>query len=101
MSTETKERRSLQIKKAPTYCNILYNNDKTPMDIVIVLLCKVFKKTIPEAHKITMDIHNSDRGVAFIGSKEVCEFKRASMDDALFRLQEKHLKHNVEIYDES
>ena len=101
MSTGTQTRKKIQIKKTPQYCNILYNNDKTPMDIVIVVLCKVFKKTIPQAHDITMKIHTEEKGIAFVGSKEVFEFKQLALNRELTKLHEHNLKHNVEVFNET
>jgi len=52
---------------------ILLNDDKTPMELVILLLTKVFKHDEKRATEITMEIHNTGSGVAGVYSYEISE----------------------------
>ena len=52
---------------------ILLNDDKTPTELVILLLTKVFKHDEKRATEITMEIHNTGSGVAGVYSYEISE----------------------------
>ena len=45
------------------YGVFLWNDDITPFDFVIMVLMEVFDKPVGEAIQLTMDIHNSDKGL--------------------------------------
>lgn len=47
----------------PMYDVIIHNDDTTPMELVVLLLCTVFEKPVDEAYKLMFSVHNSDRGV--------------------------------------
>lgn len=54
---------------------VLLNDDKTPMDLVIELLMKIFKHDYNSAKQIMLEIHNSGSGVAGVYSYEIAEQK--------------------------
>lgn len=54
---------------------IMHNDDKTTFDCVSLILQTVFYKTPEEAEAITMAIHNSNRGIVGVYTKEVAEEK--------------------------
>ena len=54
---------------------MLYNDDYTPMDFVINVLMQYFHKPKDEAMALTLKIHNGDRGVAGVYSREIAETK--------------------------
>jgi ATP-dependent Clp protease adaptor protein ClpS len=57
------------------YKVILLNDDQTPMEFVVELLCVIFNKSISEAEHITLEVHNTGRGIAGIYTYEVAEQK--------------------------
>ena len=59
-----KEKEKQKVKPPSKYQVVLYNDDFTPMDLVAVLLAKVFHHNLTSAWKITMDIHEKGRGIA-------------------------------------
>jgi ATP-dependent Clp protease adaptor protein ClpS len=73
--TKSKVKDMQEIAYPSRYKVVIYNDDATPIDYVIQLLINVFNKNIDEAQKITLQIHENDKGVAGIYSFEVAEQK--------------------------
>ena len=46
------------------YKVILINDDYTPMDFVIAILEKIFKRTTSEAEEIMLEVHKTGKGIA-------------------------------------
>jgi ATP-dependent Clp protease adaptor protein ClpS len=57
------------------YKVILLNDDVTPMEFVISLLCEVFGHNEPAAENITMEVHHTGKGIAGIYYYEIAEQK--------------------------
>ena len=64
-----------QIKEPSLYKVILLNDDFTPMDFVIHILKKFFKKTDPEAQSLMLEVHHQGSATAGVFSHEVAETK--------------------------
>jgi ATP-dependent Clp protease adaptor protein ClpS len=73
--TKTKSVEEVEILKPSKYKVIVLNDDKTPVDFVIVMLMRVFHHTQPSAEDITLKIHNEGSGVAGIYTHEIAEQK--------------------------
>ena len=54
---------------------VLYNDDYTPMEFVVNILMQHFYKPQDEAMALTLQIHNGDRGIAGVYSREIAETK--------------------------
>jgi ATP-dependent Clp protease adaptor protein ClpS len=70
--------RDLVVTKIGEPCKykvLLFNDDYTPVDFVIILLMSVFKHTEESAKTITMKIHNEGSGVAGVYTYEIAEQK--------------------------
>ncbi len=77
-----KEKEKQKVKPPSKYQVVLYNDDFTPMDLVAVLLSKVFHHSLTSAWKITMDIHEKGRGIAGGPySREIAETKSQKVID--------------------
>ncbi len=96
---QTKTRKKLKLQKPPVYCIVFYNNEKTPIDIVIYLLIIIFKYSQQEAEKITLDIHKAKQAPVFINSKEVCDMKYSLLKKTCAFLNEQFLEFDVKLYD--
>lgn len=57
------------------YKVVLLNDDTTPMEFVISLLCEVFGHNEVQAENITMEVHNTGKGIAGIYYYEIAEQK--------------------------
>ncbi len=64
-----------QTKVPSMYKVILVNDDYTPMDFVVNVLMKFFRKTEPEATTIMLQVHQQGKGVAGIYPYELAETK--------------------------
>ena len=62
-------------KRPPLYKVLLLNDDYTPMDFVVRVLQKFFKKPETEALKIMLQVHQQGVGVCGVFSFEVAESK--------------------------
>lgn len=54
---------------------LILNDDYTPMDFVVHVLQKFFKKSSEEAQKIMLSVHHQGSGVAGVYSFEIAETK--------------------------
>ena len=62
-------------KQPKQYKVLLLNDDYTPMDFVVYIIKKYFKKSTTEATQIMMDVHQKGSGVAGTYSFEIAEMK--------------------------
>lgn len=63
-------------QKEPSQFNVVFfNDDTTPMNLVIAILKKVFRHSDAVAEAITMKVHNEGSAVAGTYSHEIAEQK--------------------------
>lgn len=55
---------------------VLYNDDRTTFEFVILLLMTIFHKSLEDATLLTMIIHENGKGIAGTYSHEVATQKR-------------------------
>lgn len=61
----------------PRHWNVLlYNDDKTTMEFVVLVLMQIFHKSFEEAQDCMMSIHETGKGIAGTYSHEVAQTKR-------------------------
>lgn len=58
-----KERDRIDNREPQQYEVIIYNDDFTPMDLVVLILRYVFFKPQAEAEALMLAVHNSDKAV--------------------------------------
>jgi ATP-dependent Clp protease adaptor protein ClpS len=91
-SVEVLDRVTMQ---APKMWNvILYNDDKTTMEFVILVLMQIFHKSFDDASEIMMNIHETGRGIAGTYSNEVATQKR---DETIAAARSNNFPLNCEI----
>ena len=64
-----------QFKKPPMYHVILLNDDYTPMDFVVDVLCRFFNMTNEKATDVMLDIHYKGKGQCGTYSSDVAQAK--------------------------
>lgn len=64
-----------KVKEPPRYAVILLNDNYTTFDFVVKVLVEIFKKSIPEAIKITNDVHKKGKGACGLYPREIAETK--------------------------
>lgn len=72
---ETTILQATRLKKPSVYDIIMYNDDVTSMEFVVMVLMEVFEYNTRSAVDIMLKIHNSDKQVVGTYPKSVAEFK--------------------------
>ena len=67
----------LEVKEPRKCMVIMHNDDYTTMDFVVQMLVEVFYKSLPDAHKIMLTVHEKGRGVCGVYPVEIAETKIA------------------------
>lgn len=75
-------------EKPPMYIVMLLNDDYTPMDFVIEVLCKFFGKNEEQATDIMLDIHYKGKARCGTYTAEVAETKVSQVSN--FALENQH-----------
>lgn len=65
----------VKTRKPPLYKVLLLNDDFTPMEFVVHVLERVFRKTADEAVGIMLQVHREGVGVAGVYTYEIAETK--------------------------
>jgi ATP-dependent Clp protease adaptor protein ClpS len=68
--------RKEKVELPKKYKVLLHNDDYTTMEFVIMVLEKIFHKSLAEAQQIMLNIHNTGLGVCGIYTFEVAETKQ-------------------------
>ena len=74
-----------KVQRPPKYKVVLYNDDYTPMEFVVMILEQIFGKGPSEATAIMLAIHKSGLGIAGVYVLEVAETKVARVHSAAER----------------
>ncbi|MBW2410182.1 MAG: ATP-dependent Clp protease adapter ClpS [Deltaproteobacteria bacterium] len=69
-----------EVTEPPMYKVLLLNDDYTTMEFVVEVLRYVFHKTIEEATRIMLNVHQNGVGVCGIYSYEIAETKVTTVD---------------------
>ena len=64
-----------KVKTPSMYAVILINDDYTPMEFVIYILQKIFKKEYEEAKHIMLLVHNKGKGICGVFPLDIAESK--------------------------
>ncbi len=87
--------RKVKTSKPNLYRVLLHNDDFTPMDFVVDVLARFFKKTHAEATEIMLAVHHKGIGVCGVFPYEIAETKVALVTEAA-RAQEYPLQCTLE-----
>ena len=71
-----------QLQKPRSFAVVLLNDDYTPMDFVVDVLTRFFKKNPSEAVQIMLQIHHQGKGVAGIYHLQIAETKVAQVHES-------------------
>ena len=70
----------VEVKEPPLYKVLLINDDYTTMEFVVEVLRYVFNKTIEQATRIMLNVHQDGVGVCGIYPYEIAETKVNTVD---------------------
>lgn len=68
------------LKEPKFYAVIIYNDEITTMDFVVYILNHIFNKTIEEATKLMLEIHESGKGIAGVYNYDIAVTKKNQAD---------------------
>lgn len=73
--TQLREREHTKLREPRRYKVIIYNDDFTTMDFVVMILVQVFLKSETEAEALMMQVHYSDKATVGIYSYDIAASK--------------------------
>jgi ATP-dependent Clp protease adaptor protein ClpS len=73
--SQIKERQRTNLKEPRRYKVIIYNDDFTTMDFVVLVLKQVFFKSEEEANALMLKVHHSDKAVVGIYTYDIAVSK--------------------------
>ncbi|MBY3155415.1 ATP-dependent Clp protease adapter ClpS [Rhizobium laguerreae] len=69
------EREDVKLERPKMYQVVMYNDDFTPFEFVVLMLMQFFNKGADEAHSIMMQVHTNGKGICGVFTKDVAETK--------------------------
>lgn len=84
-----------QTRRPSMYKVLLHNDDYTTMDFVVMVLQSIFHKSVEEANRIMLNVHEQGVGVAGVYPRDVAETKVILVHE-LARKNEHPLKCSLE-----
>ena len=79
--TGTITRTRTKTKKPSMYKVLLLNDDYTPMEFVVYVLQRFFSKSVEDATKIMLHVHQNGVGICGVFTYEVAETKVSQVTD--------------------
>ncbi|MBF0415735.1 MAG: ATP-dependent Clp protease adapter ClpS [Magnetococcales bacterium] len=73
--TDTISRSDSKTREPSLYKVILLNDDFTPMDFVVELIMKHFRKSLQEATQIMLNVHYQGQGLCGLYPRDIAETK--------------------------
>lgn len=64
-----------EVKEPEEYRVLLLNDDYTTMEFVVTVIMTVFRKPLPEAAKIMLDVHKKGKGTVGVYSYDIAATK--------------------------
>jgi len=80
MSEGVSLKNQIKILKPKLYAVIIYNDDTTTMDFVVLILNKIFKKSLEEATNLMIEVHEKGKGLAGIYVLDIAVTKKNQAD---------------------
>ena len=74
---QIKEQTKTKLKLPKQYQVLIYNDDFTPMDVVVEVLMRIFAKVEPAAVALMMSVHKGNYAVAGTYPRDIAQTKAA------------------------
>jgi ATP-dependent Clp protease adaptor protein ClpS len=72
-NTQLADKTDIKLKKPKKYKVVMYNDDFTPMDVVVDILTDIFHKSYEEAVAIMMTVHKGNKAVVGVYSYDIAK----------------------------
>ncbi|MNV67464.1 ATP-dependent Clp protease adapter protein ClpS [compost metagenome] len=69
------EKQDVKLERPKMYQVVMYNDDFTPFDFVVVVLMQFFNKGMDEATAVMMQVHTQGKGICGVFPKDIAETK--------------------------
>ena len=73
--SQIRERQRTHLREPRRFKVIIYNDDFTSMDFVVMILMEVFLKSEEEANALMLQVHHSDKAVVGIYTYDIATSK--------------------------
>ena len=70
-----------QVKPPPMYQVVMYNDDYTPMEFVVLVLQRFFTMSIEDATRVMLQVHQQGIAICGVFTYEVAETKVSQVID--------------------
>ena len=94
-SSDVQERTRNKVAEPAMYRVVLHNDDYTSMEFVVEVLIEVFHRTLEDATRIMLDVHEKGRGVVGTYTFDVATTKAETVEQ-LAREREFPLRCTIE-----
>ncbi len=74
------ERSKPKLKKPPMYKVVMLNDDYTPMEFVVEILCQYFRHDPESATRIMLQVHKEGSAVCGVFTRDIAETKAAQVN---------------------
>lgn len=74
--SNVKERQRIEFREPKKYNVVIYNDDFTPMDFVVMILRNVFFKNEADAEALMLKVHHSEKAIVGVYPYDVAESKK-------------------------
>ena len=75
METKLQKKTRHKLKEPKMFKVVLRNDNYTTMEFVVMILRVIFHKSVSEAQRIMLEVHNNGRGVCGLYPYEIAETK--------------------------
>jgi ATP-dependent Clp protease adaptor protein ClpS len=89
------EEKKPKLKKPPLYKVIIFNDDYTPMEFVVILLKQIFSLNYEAATRIMLKVHTEGKAVCAVYVRDIAETKAQQVRE-LARENEHPLRCEIE-----
>ena len=86
--SQIRERKRVNLKEPRRYKVIIFNDDFTTMEFVVMILVQVFLKSEEEANALMLQVHHSDKAVVGIYSYDIAVSKARKATKVVIPIEE-------------
>lgn len=70
----------VKLQKPKLYAVVILNDEITTMDFVVKILNKIFDKSLDEATRLMLEVHENGKGIAGVYTYDIAVTKKSQVD---------------------